>query len=406
MIQEGWLALRSGHWPSLLGAWLHFEVSFVVWLLVGALSIPISEEFGLSAFQKGLLVGIPLLGGSILRVVVGPLSDWVGAKNIGLAILVLEAIALLLGWQWGTSFGEILVVGLLLGIASASFAVALPIASQAYPAAHQGLAMGVAAVGNSGVLLASLFAPRLAAQYGWHQVFALMLMPVLGTACVFFWFVQPTCWQSPKKDERCTYREFFSKGLQQKSMYWFSGLYAVTFGGFVGLSSYLPIFFHDQFTLDMVEAGSLTALAALAGSLARPIGGWLADRFGGIALLPGLFVIVMILCFVAGQLLTLLGALVLVLGIMMCLGFGNGVVFQVVSSRFQGMMGTASGFIGAAGGLGGFFLPTGFGWLKELTGAFDSGFWLLGLVSGLAALSVMIVQRSARFAHSKPVSST
>ena len=186
MIQEGWFALRSGHWPSLLGAWLHFEVSFVVWLLVGALSIPISEEFGLSAFQKGLLVGIPLLGGSILRVVVGPLSDWVGAKTVGLAILVLEAIALLLGWHWGTSFGEILVVGLLLGIAGASFAVALPVASQAYPAAHQGLAMGVAAVGNSGVLLASLFAPRLAALYGWHQVFALMLMPVLGNGLCFF----------------------------------------------------------------------------------------------------------------------------------------------------------------------------------------------------------------------------
>ena len=406
MIPEGWRALRSGHWPSLLGAWLHFEVSFVVWLLVGALSIPISEEFGLSAFQKGLLVGIPLLGGSVLRVVVGPLSDWVGAKTIGLAILVLEAIALLLGWQWGTSFGEILVVGLLLGIAGASFAVALPVASQAYPAAHQGLAMGVAAVGNSGVLLASLFAPRLAAQYGWHQVFALMLMPVLGTACLFFWFVQPTCWHSPRTDTRRTYREFFSTGLRQKSMYWFCGLYAVTFGGFVGLSSYLPIFFHDQFALDMVEAGSLTALAALAGSVARPFGGWLADRFGGITLLPGLFLIVMILCFITGQLLTLLGALMLVLGIMVCLGFGNGVVFQVVSSRFQGMMGTASGFIGAAGGLGGFFLPTGFGWLKEVTGAFVSGFWVLGLISGLAALSVMIVQRSARFAHSKPASST
>ncbi len=376
----------------------------MVWLLVGALSIPISEEFGLSAFQKGLLVGIPLLGGAILRIVVGPLGDWIGAKTVGLAILMLEAIALLLGWQWGTSFGEIVIIGLILGIAGASFAIALPVASQAYPTAHQGLAMGVAAVGNSGVLLASLFAPRLAALYGWHQVFALMLVPVLGTACVFFWLVQPARWHSPRKTERRTYREFFSKGLQEKSMYWLCGLYAVTFGGFVGLSSYLPTFFHDQFDLDMVEAGSLTALAALAGSLARPFGGWLADRCGGLTLLPGLFVVVMILCFVAGQFSTIIWALAIVLGIMMCLGFGNGVVFQVVSSRFQGMMGTASGFIGAAGGLGGFLLPTGFGWLKELTGTFVSGFLVLGLVSGLAALSVMIVQRSKRFVHPNPAS--
>ena len=404
MIQEAWLALRSGHWPSLLGAWLHFEVSFVVWLLIGALSIPISEEFGLSAFQKGLLVGIPLLGGSVLRIVVGPLGDWLGAKTVGLGILVLEAIALLLGWQWGTSFGEIVVVGGILGIAGASFAIALPVASQAYPAAHQGLAMGVAAVGNSGVLLASLFAPRLAALYGWHQVFALMLLPVLGTAFAFFWFVQPARWQSPRKHERRTYREFFALGLQQKSMYWLCGLYAVTFGGFVGLSSYLPIFFHDQFDLNMVDAGSLTALAALAGSMARPFGGWLADRFGGLTLLPGLFVVVMTLCFASGTFSTITWSLAVVFGVMMCLGFGNGVVFQVVSSRFRGMMGTASGFIGAAGGLGGFLLPTGFGWLRELTGAFVSGFWVLGLVSALAALSVMIVQRSARFAHPKPVS--
>ncbi len=404
MLMEGWQALRSGHWPSLLGAWLHFEVSFVVWLLIGALSIPISEEFGLSAFQKGLLVGIPLLGGSILRIVVGPLGDWVGAKTVGLAILLLEAIALLLGWQWGTSFGEIVVVGLILGIAGASFAIALPVASQAYPAAHQGLAMGVAAVGNSGVLLASLFAPRLAALYGWHQVFALMLVPVLGTACAFFWLVQPAYWHSPRTKERRTYREFFSKGVQQKSMYWLCGLYAVTFGGFVGLSSYLPIFFHDQFDLDMVEAGSLTALAALAGSMARPFGGWLADRCGGLTLLPGLFVIIMILCFVAGHFVTIAWALAVVFGVMMCLGFGNGVVFQVVSLRFRGMMGTASGFIGAAGGLGGFLLPTSFGWLKELTGAFVSGFWVLGLVSGLAAVSVMIVQRSTRVPHPRPAS--
>jgi NNP family nitrate/nitrite transporter-like MFS transporter len=103
MLKEGWRALRSGHWPSLLGAWLHFEVSFVVWLLIGALSIPISEEFGLSGFQKGLLVGTPLLGGSLLRIVIGPLGDWAGAKTVGLAILALEAVALLLGWLWGNS---------------------------------------------------------------------------------------------------------------------------------------------------------------------------------------------------------------------------------------------------------------------------------------------------------------
>ncbi len=407
MLKEGLHALRAGHWPSLLGAWLHFEVSFMVWLLIGALSIPISEDFGLSAFQKGLLVGIPLLGGSLLRIVVGPLGDWAGAKTAGLAILGLEAAALLLGWQWATSFESIIMVGLLLGIAGASFAIALPLASQAYPPAHQGLAMGVAAVGNSGVLLASLLAPRLAALFGWQHVFGLMLVPVLGTGVVFFLLVKSSLSPCESQINRgiFTFSTFLSEGLRHKSMYWLCGLYAVTFGGFVGLSSYLPIFFHDQFQLDMVRAGTLTALIALAGSVARPIGGYLADRLSGITLLPSLFVIIVILCWISGQVSTIGGTLLLIFGIMLCLGFGNGVVFQVVSSRFQGMMGTASGFIGAAGGLGGFLLSTCFGWLKDLNGTFSAGFYALGFVSGIAAISVMIVQRSTRFRQSKSISS-
>ena len=406
MLREGYQALRSGHWPSLLGAWLHFEVSFVVWLLIGALSIPISEEFGLSAFEKGLLVGIPLLGGSLLRIVVGPLGDWVGAKTVGLAILAFESVALFLGWQWGSSFGDMLIVGFALGIAGASFAIALPLASQAYPPAHQGLAMGIAAIGNSGVLLASFFAPRLAAIFGWHNVFALMLIPVLATGGLFFWLVKPAPALDYSQKLTQPYFSFLSQGLQHKSMLWLCGLYGVTFGGFVGLSSYLPIYFHDQFHMDMVMAGSMTALAAMAGSAARPLGGFLADRFGGLLLLRGIFLFVMILCFALGKLGTIAWALALVFGIMLCLGFGNGVVFQVVSCRFRGIMGTASGLIGAAGGVGGFFLPTGFGWLKEFTGTFSSGFLVLGCVSALAVISVMIVERSTWFLPPKATSQT
>ncbi|MEE8125915.1 MAG: MFS transporter [Nitrospirales bacterium] len=408
MLKEGWRALRSGHWPSLLGAWLHFEVSFMVWLLIGALSIAISDEFSLSASQKGMLVGMPLLGGALLRIIAGPLGDWFGAKTVGLAILGLETLALLLGWQWGTSFEEMLVVGFFLGVAGASFAIALPLASQAYPLAHQGLAMGIAALGNSGVLLASFFAPRVAEAFGWHHVFGLMLVPVLGTTLIFVWLVQPSPSQNqiPRMRDSARLETNFSQGLQDKLMYWLCFLYAVTFGGFVGLSSYLPIFFHDQFQVGMVAAGTLTALSALAGSAARPLGGFLADRLGGFILLPGLFVAVMVLCLTFGYLPNLLWALTILLFMMMCLGFGNGVIFQVASHRFKAIMGTASGLIGAAGGLGGFLLPFCFGWLKEMTGTFSAGFLVFGLVSGLAGLSAMIVQRSVRLTRHRPVSET
>ncbi|MDT3779938.1 MFS transporter [Nitrospira sp. MA-1] len=395
MVKDVFHSLRSGHWPTLLGAWLHFEISFMVWLLIGAMGIAISEEFALSSSQKGLLVGTPLLGGALLRIIVGPLGDRLGAKVVGLGILGLEGIGLLLGWLGGTSFESMLGIGLFLGFAGASFAIALPLASQAYPSAHQGLAMGVAGIGNSGVLLAAFMAPRLVETLGWHQVFGIMLLPVMGTAFIFFWLVQ----SAPVTNETDSstidsIRVLLRKGLQDPVMYWLCFLYGVTFGGFVGLSSYLPILFHDQFQMDMVQAGTLTAFCALTGSGARPLGGLLADRFGGLILLQGIFLIITALCLVSGNLDHFVLTYIIILLMMFCLGFGNGAIFQVVFNRFESIMGTASGFIGAAGGLGGFLLPSGFGWLNEITGTFSSGFFALALVSGLAGISVMIGQRS------------
>ncbi|GJL57397.1 MAG: MFS transporter [Nitrospirales bacterium] len=405
MLKEVFQALRSGHWPTLLGAWLHFEISFMVWLLIGAMGIPISEEFSLSASQKGLLVGFPLLGGALLRMVVGPFGDWLGAKVVGLAILGLECIGLLLGWLGGTSFESMLGIGLFLGFAGASFAVALPLASQAFPSAHQGLAMGVVAIGNSGVLLAAFMAPRLAEVVGWHQVFGIMLIPVMGTVILFFWLVQSA---PVKKEIDSSKNDSFGArlqlGLQEPVMYWLCFLYGVTFGGFVGLSSYLPIFFYDQFHVGMVNAGTLTALGALAGSVVRPLGGFLADRHGGLTLLQRLFLIITALCVFSGNLDSFVLTYTMIFLIMLCLGFGNGAIFQVVSYRFNSLMGTASGFVGAAGGLGGFLLPFGFGWLNELTGTFSSGFFALGLVSGLAGISVMIFQRSIGLTKHKTIS--
>ena len=392
-------ALKDGHWPSLLGAWLHFEVSFMVWLLIGALGVAIAQEFDLSATQKGFLVGVPLLGGALLRIVVGPFADLYGAKRVGLGILTLEIVALLLGWLFGTTYIHMLGVGLLLGFAGASFAVALPIASLAYPPERQGLAMGVAAIGNSGVLLATFFGPRIAESIGWHGTFGVMILPVVITAILFFLLVPDRSGQVPQKSGAT-----FSvrTALQQPFIYWLCFLYAVTFGGFVGFSSFLPIYFHDQYELDMVTAGTITAMCGLAGSVARPVGGHLADRFGGIGLLFTCFSITAALSVLLSGLLPLMFAMPLTITMLLFLGFGNGVVFQIVSLRFQGMMGTASGFVGAAGGIGGFLLPSWFGVLKDTTGSYASGFLVFGLCSGLAATSVLCMQRWGRVSVNAP----
>lgn len=381
-------AIRSGHWPSLLGAWLHFQISCMVWVLIGALAVAISEELALSALQKGFLVGIPLLGGALLRIVIGPLADWSGPKKTGLFLLIMELVALGLGWLAGESYGAMLGIGWLLGFAGASFAIALPIASQSYPLANQGLAMGLAAVGNSGVLFSAFFAPRLAQVVGWRATFGLMMIPVGLTLLLFGLLVRP---DSHRKQPAAGIVP--RSVLKQKFLYWLCGMYGVTFGGFVGLSSFLPMFFHDQYRVDIVTAGSLTAVCGLVGSLARPIGGYLADRLGGMGLLYALFPLIVLCGMLLSHLPDISLAFPLTVVILLGLGFGNGIVFQLASVRFRDIMGTASGLIGAAGGLGGFILPVWFGFLKELTGSYAGGFFLLVSMAGLAGISTVIAQR-------------
>jgi NNP family nitrate/nitrite transporter-like MFS transporter len=385
-------ALRSGHWPSLAGAWLYFEVSFMVWLLIGALGVPIAEEFGLSPTQKGLLVACPLLGGALLRVGVGLASDRLGAKRTGLYLLGGVTGAVLWGWLGATSYLQMLGIGLLLGFAGASFAVALPVASRAYPPAHQGLALGIAASANSGTVLAMFFAPRISQLVGWHGVFGLMAVPLAITAILFRLLVQPDADQ-PRTERHRFWWNALAEMLRRRSVHWLCFLYAVTFGGFVGLCSTLPIFLHDQYGLDVVEAGSVTALCGLLGSLIRPLGGFVADRLGGIVVLGPVFAAIAGLMAGLGQLPPIEWALSILIGAITVMGFGNGVVFQVVSEQFPKQIGIASGVIGAAGGFGGFLLPLWLGVLKDLSGTYRSGLWLFAAVSLAAAVSVALALR-------------
>jgi NNP family nitrate/nitrite transporter-like MFS transporter len=386
--------LKSGHWPSLAGAWLHFEVSFMTWLLIGALGVPISEEFGLSATQKGLLVACPLLSGAILRICIGISSDRLGAKLTGLYILAGEMGALLWGWLAAETFFQLLAVGCLLGVAGASFAVALPIASRAYLPAYQGLAMGIAASANSGTVLAMFLAPRLAGLVGWHGVFGVMLAPVLLTAILFAFMVrrdEPVGGVKPPGNWWHDLRE----GLARPSMQWLCLLYAITFGGFVGVCSFLPIFLYDQYGFDRVTAGSVSALGGLLGSVIRPLGGYAGDRLGGIRLLPFVFASIAATVGGVGWVAEATWGVVLLMAGLAAMGFGNGVVFQVVSDRFSKQMGLASGVIGAAGGIGGFLLPLCLGGLKDVTGTYATGLSCFAVAAVCALLTVMAAQRRA-----------
>jgi NNP family nitrate/nitrite transporter-like MFS transporter len=323
---------------------------------------------------------------------VGSLSLRFGPKPVGLALLISELLAVLAGWLAGTSYLQILGVGLALGFAGASFAVALPLASRVYPPAHQGLAMGVAASGNSGSVLIAFLAPRIGEALGWHLVFGLMALPVLVTLVVFAAVVHAPDAAVTRPAANLWWRTMHDL-LHQRSSYWLCGVYAVTFGGFVGFCSFLPIFFHDQYHVESITAGSLTALCGLAGSVIRPFGGYTADRVGGVNILPAVFAFIAMLVLCVGWLPIQPLAIPLIVVAVAAMGFGNGVIFQMVPGLFHKQMGAASGLIGAAGGLGGFCLPFGFGLLKDLTGTYGTGFVLFAGLSIVASASAFVVAR-------------
>lgn len=383
--------LTEGHFGTLCSAFLYFDVSFMVWVMIGALGVHIAEEFSLTDMQKGLLVATPLLGGSLLRIPLGLAGDLFGPRRTATAALCLTILPLLLGWLAADYIESIFLIGLLLGIAGASFAVALPMASRAYPPEHQGVVLGIAGAGNSGTVLAALLAPRLAESMGWRGVFGAAIIPIALALAVL----------------RLAAREHRVQGsagqlkahvavLKEADCWWFSLFYMVTFGGFVGLASFLGIFFHDQFGVSKVAAGNLTALCVFAGSFARPVGGMLADRWGGIRALTGLFAVVATLMFLIGRLPPLPVTTALLFVAMASLGMGNGALFQLVPQRFPREIGVVTGVIGAAGGVGGFLLPSVLGFSKHAMDSYGAGFILLSVAALISLGLLAYLQRDWR----------
>ena len=380
----------AGHTPTLVAALLYFDVSFMTWVLLGPLAPFLRQDLGLSATQQGLVTAIPLLGGSLFRPVLGILGDRIGGRRAALIGMVLTLMALVVGWRLATTVPHLYGVGLLLGIAGASFAVALPLASRWYPPQYQGLAMGIAGAGNSGTLLATLFAPRLAERFGWAATMGLATIPV----AVVFVFFACIAKDSPTPRPRTSLVDY-GRMLRESDTVWLSFLYSLTFGGFVGLASFLTTFFHEQYHLTRVAAGDFTTVVVVGGSLLRPVGGWLSDRFGGYRLLVGLLAAAG-LCLALVASMPPVGIAVALLGVGMgLLGMGNGAVFQLVPQRFPDKIGVVTGVVGAAGGLGGFFLPTLLGTVKDVTGQYTLGFAGISVVFAVA--TVVLLELGARW---------
>jgi NNP family nitrate/nitrite transporter-like MFS transporter len=375
--------LASGHWPTLLAAFLYFDLSFMVWVMLGPLGVQIARDLGLTAAQKGLMVATPVLAGALLRIVMGILVDHFRPKAAGAVGQVVVMAALLFAWLAGIdNFAQVLMLGVALGVAGASFAVALPLASRWYPPQYQGTALGIAGAGNSGTVLAALFAPALAAAFGWNNVFGLAVIPLVLTFVAYLLLAKdsPDC---PPAKPLADYLKI----LRDRDAWWFMFFYSVTFGGFVGLASSLTIYFNDEYGLAPVMAGYFTAACVFAGSLVRPLGGMIADRVGGIRSLSLMYLLAALFLFVVsfGLPQAWMGLSVFVLA-MLVLGMGNGAVFQLVPQRFRKEIGVMTGLVGMAGGVGGFYLASSLGYSKQFTGSYQSG---LLVFAGFAVVALV-----------------
>ncbi len=389
--------LKSGHAPTLYASFLYFAFSCCIWVLNGAMAPFISETFNLSPAQKGLMLSIPIIAGALMRFPLGLLSQYIGRKNATLVEMGLIAVAMLFGFFFVNSFNDLLAMGVLLGIAGASFGVALSLGSGSFPPKHKGLAMGLVGAGNVGTAVSVLIAPPLAQAFGWVAVYGFAAAAISIPMLVMIVFAK----EPPDLDKHASFKEHIAC-LFEKDGWAFSLIYAVTFGGFIGLATFLPTYYYDQFSVSKVQAGQLTMLAAFMGAALRIFGGWISDRWGGVNTLSVVLVTVAVtlaLCGLAGN--SLVATTLLVMLCFAALGAGNGALFQLVPLRWPLATAVAGSMIGEIGALGGGLVPNAMGLSKQYAGSYLWGFLVfagLSLVM-LAMLRVMQIRWTRTWAE-------
>jgi NNP family nitrate/nitrite transporter-like MFS transporter len=381
---------RPGAARALFFSTTAFAVSFAVWGLIAALAPTFTQLYNLSATQKSVMIAVPVLLGSLGRLFSGMLADKFGGRNVMSALLVFSAVpAVAIGFS--TSFNQLVIFGLFLGIAGTTFPVGVGFTSRWFAQEKQGTALGVYGMGNIGQSVAVFFAPVLAIALGdWRTVFFIFAAVTLIWGIVFY--------LSAANDTTTARPRSLSEMLQplrtSKTAWVLSLFYFLTFGGFVALALYMPTFLREIFSLTPTDAGARTAGFVVLATLMRPIGGIVADRIGGAKVLLFVFAAIaalsLLLSFTTIVLFTI-GAL----GCAAALGLGNGAVFKLVPQYFPKETGTVTGLVGAFGGLGGFFPPIELGLVKDATGSYTIGFGLLSLFAiGCLAVDYFVFVRS------------
>lgn len=374
---------QPGATRALVLATLALAVNFWAWNLLGPLAPTYRELLSLTPLQVSLLVAVPALIGSLARIPIGALTDRYGGRVMFTAVTALT-IAPVLFLATTTAYPALLVGGLLLGLGGASFAVGIPFVNAWTPPARRGLALGIYGAGNVGTAVSGFLSPSIADAMGRPAAFLVVAVALAVTAGVFFLFGRDAPGRVPSTGSM-TAR--FMSAVRLPIARDLALLYAVTFGGFVAFGAYLPTFLVDAYGLEVKDAALRAAGFIVLATATRPVGGALADRFGGVPVLLTSLIAIGVGAIVTAFEPEIVTATVGFLTIAAALGVGNGAVFALVGRRSpEGQVGSVTGLVGAAGGLGGFLPPIVMGLVYQATGSYAIGLMLLSDVAFAGAI--------------------
>ncbi|MFF2371393.1 nitrate/nitrite transporter [Agromyces sp. NPDC058110] len=391
-------AALEGRGRNLGLALLAFTITFWAWNLIAPLGVSYAEQIGLDATQQSLLVATPVIVGSLGRIVTGALTDRFGGRLMFTVLTAFSAIPVLLVMWAGDagSYALLIVFGFLLGIAGTTFAVGIPFVNAWYDPTRRGFATGLFGAGMGGTALSAFFTPRFVQWFGYDATHWIIAIALLVVAAIVWLFMRDAPTWKPSTDKVLPKLAAASKLAVTWQM---AFLYAITFGGFVAFSTYLPTYLHEVYTYDLADAGARTAGFAIAAVIARPLGGVLSDRIGPAKVLmislAGTAVMAVVETFVPPPEIPAGASFVLMAGF---LGLGTGAVFTWVAQKSPPeRVGTVTGIVGAAGGLGGYFPPLVMGATYSATGNYVLGLLLL-CVAALVALvfTIFLARRNPK----------
>ncbi len=389
---------RTGGNPAALTlATFAFTTCFVAWSLLGPLGTTIQDHLKLSETQLAFTVAIPVVLGSLMRIPLGALTHRHGGRVVFTALMAFTVLPLIGLALFHNAWAPILVFAFLLGVTGASFAVGVPFVNEWYPAERQGAALGIYGMGMGGTVISALLAPRIAKATSLAVPFWIAAA-LVAVAAVVFWSGARDAPGTLERKHGALFAALSVFKERGASKAWALTLfYFLSFGGFVAMFLYLPKMLHAVQHLSKNDAGTRAAGFALLAVLARPVGGWLADRIGAKAVLVVSFLGTGLLALVlAGTYKEMTPLTIACLTMAVCLGLGTGATFKLVAEWFPGKVAAVGGVVGAAGGLGGFFPPLVMAAVKSDTGSYALGFVLMAVVAALSLIVLSAVGRAAR----------